>query len=87
MARRRATLRRGDLCHHGSSSYPVYAVICVHGGRAWVRDISSGVEAIVDVDRCTRLEPEEAQTLEVDLRRAANLTPRPPNLAPDQAPD
>jgi hypothetical protein len=87
MSRRRAPLRRGDLCHHGSSSYPVYAVISVHDGRAWLRDISSGVEAIVDVDRCTRLEPEEAQKLEVDLRRAANLPPRRPSLAPDQAPD
>ena len=87
MATRRAPLRAGDLCHHGSSSYPVYTVICVNHGRAWLRDVSSGVEAIVDVDRCTRLGPEEAQKLEGDLRRAANLTPRPPSLAPNQAPD
>lgn len=87
MAKHSAPLRPGDLCHHGSNSYPVYAVICVHDGRAWLQDISSGVECIVDVDRCTRLEPEEARKLEVDLRRAAKLTPKPPNLAPDQTPD
>jgi hypothetical protein len=42
MATRRAPFRAGDLCHHGSSSYPVYTVICVNHGRAWLRDISSG---------------------------------------------
>lgn len=84
MPARRATLKAGDLCHHGSSSYPVYTVICVNHGRAWLRDISSGVEAIVNLDSCRRLEPEEAEKLEVDLRRAAHLTPGSPSLAPDR---
>ena len=83
MATPGATLQPGDLCHHGSNSYPVYAVICVHDGRAWLRDTSSGLESIVDVSRCQRLEPEEAQRLDVNLRRAASLTPSPLNLAPD----
>jgi hypothetical protein len=66
-------LQQGDLCHHGDNTYPVYQVIFVNGDRAWVRDISSGVEGIVDVDRCRRLNHEHAMRLETDLRRAADL--------------
>jgi hypothetical protein len=67
------TLRPGDLCHHGDNTYPVYQVIFVHDDRAWVRDISSGVEGIVSVDRCRPLNREHAMRLETDLRRAAEL--------------
>jgi hypothetical protein len=74
MAEPLAPLRRGDLCRHGSSTYPVYTVISAHDGRAWVRDISSGVEAIVDVEHCRPLEPQEAQQLGANLRRAAGPT-------------
>jgi hypothetical protein len=74
-------LRQGDLCHHGDNTYPVYQVIFVHDGRAWVRDVSSGVEGIVDVDRCRPLSPEHAMRLETDLRRAADL-PAPDHGAP-----
>jgi hypothetical protein len=73
-------LRRGDLCHHGDNTYPVYQVIFVHDDRAWVRDISSGVEGIVDVERCQPLAREHAMRLEADLRRAADLP------APDREP-
>jgi hypothetical protein len=66
-------LQPGDLCHHGDNTYPVYQVIFVHDGRAWVSDISSGVEGIVDVDRCRPLGREHAMRLEADLRRAADL--------------
>lgn len=71
----------------GSGAYPVYSVICAHDGRAWVRDISSGAEAIVDAERCRRLELEEVQRVEVDLPRAAKLTPKAPNPTPDKPPD
>src|ERR1700747_1163909 len=86
MATRRPPLRAGDLCHHGSSSYPVYTVICVNHGRAWLRDISSGVEAIVDVDRCTRLEPEEVRELEAGGPPPARRPPGAEAPEPDAGP-
>jgi hypothetical protein len=75
-----APLQRGDLCRHGCSTYPVYAVISTHGGRAWVRDISSGAEAIVSMEHCNLLEPEEARRLGVKL--PADLTGKPSVKAP-----
>ena len=78
MADRPAPLQRGDFCRHGCSSYPVYAVISTHDGRAWVRDISSGVEAIVEAEHCSLLDPEEVQRIEANLRRAADLAASSP---------
>jgi hypothetical protein len=83
MARRDAALRRGDLCHHGSNSYPVYVVICRHAGKAWVRDVSSGVEGLLDVERCRKMQPDDARQLDVDLRKVAALAGQAANLAPD----
>jgi hypothetical protein len=72
-----APLQRGDLCRHGSSTYPVYAVISTHDGRVWVRDISSGAEAIVNAEHCNLLGPEEVQRLQV--KRPADLTDKAPD--------
>jgi hypothetical protein len=83
MAKRDAALKRGDLCHHGSNSYPVYVVICRHGGKAWVRDVSSGVEGLVDVERCLKMQPDDARRLDIDLRRVLALAGPAANLAPD----
>ena len=84
MAEPPAPLRRGDLCRHGCSTYPVYSVISAHDGRAWVRDISSGAEAIVDVAHCNPLEPEEIQRL--NLRRADQAA-EPSSPPQDDSPD
>jgi hypothetical protein len=82
MAEPSEPLRRGDLCRHGCSTYPVYSVISAHDGRAWVRDISSGAEAIVNVEHCNLLEPEEAQRFQARLR-PAEPSSSPPGEEPD----
>ena len=69
----------GDLCRHSSNSYPIYEVLCVEGERAWLRDVSSGVEGIVSRQNCIALSAERAARLDCDLRRAAELEPSPPH--------
>jgi hypothetical protein len=68
----------GDLCRHRNNSYPIYEVLCVEGDRAWLRDVSSGVEGIVSRRNCVPLSAERAVRLDSDLRRAAELEPSPP---------
>jgi hypothetical protein len=69
----------GDLCRHSDNSYPIYEVLCVEGERAWLRDVSSGVEGIVNRRNCFALSAERAARLDDDLRRAAELEPSPPH--------
>jgi hypothetical protein len=71
-------LQPGDLCHHGDNSYPLYEVIHVRDGHAWLRDVSSGVEGLVSVHRCLPVNYARAEQLDADLRRAAQLDPAPP---------
>jgi hypothetical protein len=47
-------LSRGDLCHHGSNALPLYQVIFTEGGRAWVRDVNTGADAVVSLTECQR---------------------------------
>lgn len=68
----------GDLCRHRSNSYPIYEVLCVDGDRAWLRDVSSGVEGIVSRRNCIALSAERAARLDSDLRKTAELEPSPP---------
>lgn len=72
-------VRPGDLCRHGDNSYPIYEVLCVQGERAWLRDVSSGVEGIVSLRNCLPLSAERARRLDSDLRSAAELDPSPPH--------
>ncbi|MBA4094719.1 MAG: hypothetical protein C0489_11615 [Candidatus Accumulibacter sp.] len=69
----------GDLCRHRDNSYPIYEVLCVDGERAWLRDVSSGVEGIVSRRNCIALDSGQAARLDGDLRRAAQLEPSPPH--------
>jgi hypothetical protein len=51
-------LKPGDLCHHGANVLPLYRVIWIEGGRAWVRDVNTGADAVVDIDRCRLCGPD-----------------------------
>lgn len=76
-------LSPGDLCHHGANALPLYRVIWVDEGRAWLRDVNTGVDAVVDLERCracwaedqaeTRAEP----PAEPSPLRWPDGTPRP----------
>lgn len=79
-------LRPGDLCHHGDNSYPLYEVVHVRDGRAWLRDVSSGVEGLVSVHRCLPVSRTRAEHLDADLRQAAQLDPSPPHSKLTYAP-
>jgi hypothetical protein len=45
-------LQPGDLCHHGSNALPLYRVIWVDEGRAWLRDVNNGQDSVVELERC-----------------------------------
>ena len=66
-------LAAGDLCHHGLNSYPIYEVICVDRNRVWLRDISSGLEGVVDIARCHKQPRARGEELHHILRRAVGL--------------
>ena len=51
-------LQPGDLCRHGENSHPRYRVIHVHEGRVWLRDVDSGVDAVVDDCLCRKIADE-----------------------------
>ncbi len=50
-----APLSPGDLCHHGANELPAYRVIWVDGDKAWVRDVNTGQDSVVQVGRCVRM--------------------------------
>jgi hypothetical protein len=45
-------LAPGDLCHHGPNALPMYRVIWTDSGKAWLRDVNTGADAVVDLERC-----------------------------------
>lgn len=81
-----SALAAGDLCHHGGNSYPIYEVVHVQADRAWLRDVSSGVEGIVSTRNCVPVSAESAAKLDADLRAAAALEPSPPHSKLKYAP-
>jgi hypothetical protein len=46
------SLHPGDLCLTGRNSYPRFRVIAVVEDRAWVRDVETGKDAVVQVTHC-----------------------------------
>ena len=49
-------LHPGDICRHGPNRHPRYRVIHLYEGRIWLRDIDSGVDAVVDAGLCHTIE-------------------------------
>lgn len=47
-----ADLRPGDLCHHGENALPLYRVVWIDEGKAWLRDVNSGADSVVPLGRC-----------------------------------
>jgi hypothetical protein len=52
-------LAPGDLCHHGPNALPLYRVIWIDGGKAWLRDVNTNADAVVDLERCRSCWKEE----------------------------
>ncbi len=45
----------GDLVRTGANLYPHFEVIAVHGDKAWVRNVQSGVDHLALVSRCRKI--------------------------------
>ena len=76
-------LAPGDLCHHGPNALPLYRVIWVDGGKAWLRDVNTGADAVVDLGRCRACWTERDGPPDLD----AEPTPMPqPVRWPDGTP-
>jgi len=46
----------GDLVHTGSNHFPHFRVVAVHEDMAWLRDVQSGLDHLVPLRRCHRLD-------------------------------
>jgi hypothetical protein len=46
----------GDIVRTGANLFPHYEVLAVHGDKAWVRNVSTGVDHLALVSRCRRIE-------------------------------
>lgn len=45
----------GHLVRTGPNLHPHFEVIAIHGDKAWVRNITTGVDALTPLSRCRRL--------------------------------
>ena len=48
-------IAEGDLVGTGPNAYPYFSVLAVHGDRAWLRNIQTGMDGIVDLNRCRKV--------------------------------
>ena len=46
----------GDLVRTGQNFHPHYLVIAMNADRAWIRDTQHGLDHVVPVDRCRKIE-------------------------------
>ena len=51
-------IRVGDRVRMGANSFPHYVVIAIDGDKAWVRDVTSGADALAQLSRCRVIEPQ-----------------------------
>lgn len=45
----------GDLVRMGANHFPHYAVIAIHGDKAWVRNVVSGDDSLALLSRCRKV--------------------------------
>ena len=48
-------IAEGDMVRTGSNSGPFFRVLAVDGDRAWLRNVQNGMDGIVDVNRCRKV--------------------------------
>jgi hypothetical protein len=48
-------IRAGDLVRTGPNLFPHYEVIAIHGDKAWVRNVQSGLDGLTSVNRCRKI--------------------------------
>ncbi len=45
-------VRVGDIVKTGPNDYPRFTVVAIDSGRAWLRNVISGDDAVVSLDEC-----------------------------------
>ncbi len=48
-------IAEGDLVRTGPNAFPYFTVLAVSGQRAWLRNVQNGMDGIVDLDRCRKV--------------------------------
>jgi hypothetical protein len=48
-------VQAGDLVRTGPNLYPHFEVVAVHGDKAWLRNVATGVDSLTPLSRCRRL--------------------------------
>jgi hypothetical protein len=48
-------IRAGDLVRSGPNLFPHFAVLAVHGDKAWVRDVQVGTDHLAFLSRCRKI--------------------------------
>ncbi|HSV02875.1 MAG TPA: hypothetical protein VLI41_06680 [Phenylobacterium sp.] len=48
-------IRAGDTVRMGANFHPHYAVIAVHGDKAWVRNVQTGEDHLAELTRCRKV--------------------------------
>ena len=48
-------IRVGDLVRTGPNLFPHFEVIAIHGDKAWVRNIQTGLDGLTSVNRCRKI--------------------------------
>ncbi len=48
-------IAEGDLVRTGTNAFPYFTVLAVSGQRAWLRNVQNGMDGIVDLDRCRKV--------------------------------
>ena len=50
-----ADIQVGDLVKTGPNLYPHYSVIAIHGDKAWVRDVQTGMDGLTSLLICKKI--------------------------------
>jgi hypothetical protein len=48
-------IAEGDMVSTGRNAGPYFNVLAVNGDRAWVRNITTAIDGIVDLKRCRKV--------------------------------
>lgn len=48
-------IQAGDIVRTGQNFFPHFEVLCVHGEKAWVRNVQTGADSLALLSRCRRV--------------------------------
>lgn len=74
----------GDIVKTGPNDYPRFKVIALDGGRAWLRNVLTGDDAIVSLEECCwRVGGAGEPDVPIGQRAAPSDQPTPAKTGPD----